>query len=164
MYRFIGLSVFLLLAPAAACKTEEAPPGGPPSGLSGPNMSGARPRRMANCPSAVRGAITTTTPTPDGIDVVVTAPDPAAERKIVGLAEFHAQFPRPLSPFPHNGLGGGRGHIGFCPIVRGTASITATAVPGGVRVHLSETSPERVRALQRIVQERTQNLRAFAQS
>lgn len=161
MYRSIGLSVFVLLAPAAACKTEEAPPS---SSLSGPDMSGARERKMANCPSAVRGAITTTMPTPDGIDVTVTAPDPATERTIVGLAELHARFPRPLTPFPHNGLRGGGGRIGYCPFAHDAATITTTAVPGGVRIHFGASSPERARDLQRIIQERAQNLRAFASS
>ncbi len=163
MYRLIGLSVVVLLAPAAACKTEEAPPA-PSAGLWGPDMSGARERRMANCPSAVPGAITTTTPTPDGIDVTVTAPDPRAEQAIVGLAELHARFPRPLTPFPHNGLRGGGGRIGYCPFAHDAATITTTAVPGGVRIHFGASSPERARHMQQIVQERARKLRALAAS
>ena len=119
------------------------------------------PRKMAYCPSAVRGAVTRTTPTAKGIDVTVTATDPEAARTIVALAELHARFPRSLIPFPgHFGLRSGGSRIGFCPIVHEDTSIKTTRVPDGVRIRLRARSPERVRELQTLVEERAARLRS----
>jgi hypothetical protein len=161
MRRSLGLSCFLLLVPAAACKQDESPPPRP----SGPEMSGPQSRRMANCPSAVRGAVTLTTPTPDGIDVTVTSPDLTAARQIAELAQFHARNPRPLLPFPHTGLGGGRGHAGYCPIARGDdVIITASVIPGGATIHLRARLPWRVHDLRESVVTRAERLRSFPSS
>ena len=159
MSRSLGLICFLLLAPTAACKKDESPPSPP-----GPNMSGAMQRKMANCPSAVRGAVTQTTPTGDGIDVTVTATDPTAALAIMTLAEFHARTPSRLTPFPHTGLRGDTSRIGFCPIVHGIATITTTFIPGGARIHLAAISPMRVSELQALVEARAARLRSFPTS
>lgn len=159
----LGLSCFLLLllVPAAACEEDESPPPAP----SGPEMSGPLTRKMANCPSAVRGAVTRTTPTPDGIDVTVTSEDPAAALQIAELAQFHARTPYSLLPFPHNGLGGGNGHAGYCPIARGNdAIVTASVIPGGATIHLRARMPWRVQDLQESVVTRAARLRSFPSS
>lgn len=136
----------------------------PPPPPSGPNMSGHMERMMANCPSAVRGAVTQTARTTDGIDVTVTAPDATAEREIITRAEFHARTPKPLSPIPHIGLRGGGSHIGYCPLLHDGTSITTTPTPGGITMHIQTRSPERVRELQEIVEARAARMRNFPSS
>lgn len=153
----------LILAPMAACKSNErqAPP---PSDLAGPNMSGKVERGMANCPSAVPGAVTKIALTADGVDVTVTAPDPQAQRKIVTLADFHARTPGSLAPWPHSGLRSGGSHIGHCPILHEHTTITAAAVPGGVRLQLRADAPSRVKELQDIISARVARLPGFPSS
>ncbi len=151
------LMITLVIVPLAACAASESLPPPPPE-PAGPNMSGKAQRRMANCPSAVPGAVTRVQLTRDGIDVTVTAPAPDAQRTIVALAEFHARTVRPLDATPHVGLRGGGSRIGFCPILHDGTKITATAVPGGVRLQLRAESPARVKELQDIVSARAARL------
>lgn len=153
----------LVLLPLAACAASESlppPPATPslPPELAGPNMSGKLQRRMANCPSAVPGAVTKVQLTRDGVDLTITAPGPDAQRTIVALAEFHARTERPLSATPHVGLRGGGARIGFCPLLHGGTKITASAVPGGVRMQLRAESPARVKELQETVSARAARL------
>lgn len=157
------LSVLLVsLAPLAACKDSRSNP--PLPEPTGRNMSGALSRHMANCPSAVPGAITTVQPTADGVDVTITSRDPDAERRITALAQT---LERPRSvPFaiPHGGLRTGGAQIGYCPITRHGATITTGIVPGGVRVHLRADSPGQIEELQTTVTARAKRLPGFASS
>jgi hypothetical protein len=150
-----------LIVPLAACKKQPLQLEPEPVG---PNMSGRTPHQMANCPAAVPGALTKVQPTADGIDVTITAPDPDAQRRIVALASFHEHTPMPLARVPHSGMRGGGARIGFCPIVHHGATIHATVVPGGVRIHLRADSPREISALRETVTERATRLPGFASS
>src|SRR5262245_36886904 len=84
----------------------------------GPMLSGKTPKHMRNCPSAVAGAKTVAKPTADGVDITITADDPAARQRIVDLARWHAVMTEPVWGMPpHTGMRGGPGTIGFCPII-----------------------------------------------
>jgi hypothetical protein len=154
------LMLSFLLVPPAACKGEARQS----SEASRPDMSGPTVRRMANCPSAVPGAVTKIALTPDGIDVTVTAAAPEAQRRIAALADFHARASGPLSPLPHSGLRGDDSRIGYCPVVHAGATITTAAVPGGVRIQLRADSRTRVKELQDRVSARAARLPGFASS
>jgi hypothetical protein len=157
--------VIVVIVPIAACAASESLPPPPPSPEpAGPNMSGKIDRRMANCPSAVPGAVTKVELTPGGVDVTVTAPGPEAQRTIVALAQFHARTPKPLDATPHVGLRGGGSRIGFCPLLHDNTTITTSTVPGGVRLHLRADSPSRVKELQAIVSTRVARLPRFPSS
>lgn len=153
----------LVLLTLATCAASEPLPPLPPE-LAGPNMSGKLQRRMANCPSAVPGAITRIEPTAGGVDVTVTAPGPDARRTIVALAEFHARTPRPLSRTPHVGLRGGGSRIGYCPILHDGTTVTSIPVPGGVRIQLRADRPARVKELRDLVRARAARFPGFASS
>jgi hypothetical protein len=127
-------------------------------------MSGTAPRGMANCPSAVPGAVTRFKRTAGGADVTVTAPGTDAQHAIVARAELHARTPTPISSTPHVGLRGGGSRIGFCPILHDGTTITVTPVPGGVRIQLRADSPARVRELQDIVSARAARMPGYASS
>jgi predicted small lipoprotein YifL len=157
------LMLLLLLVPIAACRDNEPLPLPPPE-PTGPNMSGTAPHRMANCPSAVPGAITQVEPTAGGVDVTVTATGQDAQRRILALAEFHERTPRALFPIPHSGLRAGGSRIGFCPIVHHGAFVTTTRVPGGVRIELRADWPTRVKSLQETVSARAARLPGFVSS
>ena len=148
----------LLLAPlaAAACKDEPSPP---PPDRADTNMSGETQRKMANCPSAVAGAVTRVELTRGGADVTVTAPSPEAAREITSLARLHTSN-RGLPVIRiHNGGGNGGARTGYCPTVHDGASLTAITVPGGVRFQLRASTPQDVKDLQLRVSERAARLR-----
>jgi hypothetical protein len=105
-------------------------------------LTGARPRHMRNCPSAVPTATTRAERTPDGIDLVITSSDPAARQRITELANLHVAMSVPLWLIPqHSGLHGGPEAIGFCPIIHDDTTVTADQLANGVRVHVAAHSP-----------------------
>jgi hypothetical protein len=130
---------------------------------SGPQaMTGTRPRQGANCPASVPGASTKIELTPDGVDVSVTAKDPAVERQILELAAFHARGETAEVSKPHDGKHGGSGGVGYCPIiVNETTRITTSDIPGGVTLHIHARSPSRVKELQEMVKQRAMRLPGY---
>jgi hypothetical protein len=156
-------SLVLIIIAAMACKAKEKAPPQPRESM-GANMSGSMPRKMANCPSAVPGATTRLAMTTDGVDVVVTAPDPKAEAAIRALAEFHAQSDTTGLGLQHTGLRGTPGLAGFCPIIHNGNTVTATTVPHGARVHVAALSPQRVTELQQATSARAARLPGFVGS
>lgn len=158
--------VWILVAVAACQEKKESPPP-PTTGEPAPaqaNRSGKLQNKMANCPSAVPGAKTTIAMTSDGVDVTVTAREPAAERKIVELAEFHARTAPSASGTQHTGKGGGPARIGFCPTVHAGATVRASHVAGGVRVEIRASSPTQVSELQTVTKARASRLPGFVSS
>jgi hypothetical protein len=121
---------------------------------------------MANCPAAVRGAVTKVELTAGGADVIVTAQQPEAKRRIIELAMFHDRMPdwswfgRGL----HSGLRSGGGRIGHCPTQHALATVTTRPVPGGVRFELRADTPSRIKELQEAVAARAARLPGFASS
>ena len=123
-------------------------------------MTGTRPRRMANCPSALPGASTTVKDTADGVELQITTNDPAVQQRLVKLAKFHAmlQFPNWFVK-PHSGLGGGPSTIGYCPIVHQDTLLTYAPIANGVTIHVA-TAPDKVSALQRETHARVNTLQS----
>ncbi len=158
-----NVSLVLIIA-AMSCKSNEreAPP--LRSEAAEPNMSGAMPRKMANCPASVPGATTKLGMTTDGIDVTITAHDPAVAENIRTLAEYHAHMDTTGLGLSHTGLRGGASRIGFCPIIHDGTTVTTAVVPEGVRVHVRASSPQRVNELQAKTTARAARLPGFVAS
>lgn len=122
-------------------------------------LTGERPNRMRNCPSAVTGATTRAKPTPDGVDIEITAADPTAAKRITELARLHADLSGPLMFMPyHTATHGGPGTIGFCPIVHTGTTVSAQPLPDGARVHVAARSPYTIKMLQLETEQRVRAL------
>jgi hypothetical protein len=122
-------------------------------------LSGTRPLRMRNCPSAVPGATTSAHPTSDGVDLRITARDPQARERILMLAQLQSGQGDPLAIIPaHSGLHGGPGTQGFCPIIHANTKVTFDELDEGVVVHVRAGSPDQVSQLQRATQARVHEL------
>ncbi len=154
------LIVMLTTAVASAQSSRPTVPGTEPQDA----MTGRRERKMANCPSAVQGARTQVTPTPDGVAVTVTADSPDAQHRIYALAEIHARLDTTALGYEHTGWRGSTGRIGYCPIIHERTTVTATAIPRGARIDVKASSPDEVRALQQATMQRAQRLPRFGSS
>ena len=126
-------------------------------------LTGQLPRQMRNCPSAVASATTRMERARDGVDLVITSPDPDARREIAARAFAQSWQGDPLAhATPHTGEHGGPGTIGYCPIIHADTSVTYTAIPDGVRVHIAAQRPEDVPALQQATEARVTASREHA--
>jgi len=136
-------------------------PASPPSPLYPSAPQGKLPRGMRNCPSALPGATTQVIATKDGVDLVITAPDPVVQRQIVELAIVHEHLGRPNpAEAAHNGLHGGPGNIGYCPVVHVGTTVTYLRLSNGAVIHIHATSPEAIPQLQRAITDRVALLAA----
>ena len=143
--------------PLTGCPSKAADDNQPP-GLA-PQLSGTLPRQMRNCPSAVPSARTIATPTPDGVDLTITSPDPIAQRRIVALAQLHATWGEPLWAMPaHTGMHGGPTTIGRCPIIHAKTLVSQQEIPDGARIHVRSLIPGMASRLQEITELRVNAL------
>jgi TusA-related sulfurtransferase len=120
-----------------------------------PSPQSSLKRGMRNCPSALPGAATRVVDTKDGVDLEITATDPAVQQQIVELAIIHAHLGLPNSAEPaHSGMHGGRGDIGYCPILHVGTQVTFQRRAGGAVIHVHALAPAAVPQLQRAIAER----------
>jgi hypothetical protein len=158
--RFAGLMITLFALAACGSKREEAP-----TPELGGNMTGERPRNMANCPSTVPGASTTVEMIPDGVVVTVTGNDAAAQQEIMKRAELHARAAEnPPGGPAHTGKHGGPARIGFCPSVFDDTTIDLAKVEGGVQMTVKPVSKKHVAELQASTKARAARLPGFTSS
>lgn len=122
------------------------------------NMSGPRMRGLAGCPSAVAGATTSVTKIPEGVDLVITAPDKDRAAQIRILAHRLAELQPASEVVQHTGKGTGGGKIGYCPVVIVDTELTVEDVEGGSRILAKARHPAFVSALQAITEERAEAL------
>ena len=128
-------------------------------------LTGTRPQRMRNCPSAVPSAVTTVTETVSGIDLVITAPDPDTRAQVASLARRQATLGNPRWFFPqHSGLHGGPGGQGFCPVIHANTTVTWEPIPEGVRIHVAARGTDQVTALQRATEARVRAMKMMPAS
>jgi len=114
---------------------------------------------MRNCPSSLAGSSTRATNTEAGVDLEITAADPAVQQKIVELATMHEKMGDPDgSAMEHTGLHGGPGVIGHCPIIHAATIVSVTRIGNGAMVHLRAVAPDGVAKLQAGVAERVAGL------
>jgi hypothetical protein len=135
-------------APAASPIAVAAP-------VAGRVRHGALEHSMTNCPTAVKGAVTRASNTESGVDLTITADDPASQRQIVELAARHEQIGDPDGSAPrHTGLHGGPGGIGHCPVIHDATTVTFTRLRRGAVIHLRALLPSDVARVQAIANAR----------
>ncbi len=110
---------------------------------------------MANCPSAVPGAITGMRLVDGGVILDITATDPDAARAIVDRAHLAATH---LPPDPvrgeHSGAHGGPGTTGHCPVVHVNTVVSVEDIAGGARITVMARDPAGTATLQAETRER----------
>ncbi len=122
-------------------------------------MTGSREKHMVNCPSVVETASTQAIHTADGVDLVITSPDPKAQRRIVELAALHSKWGETDVLVPHHsGKHGGPGALGYCPVIHTGTIVTYTEIEGGARIHVAARRADDVPAVQRLTQQRVDGL------
>lgn len=110
---------------------------------------------MRNCPTAVPGANVTSTHSEFGVEIEVTAPDPASQRRIIELAAMHERMGDPDGlTRQHTGLHGGPGGLGRCPVIHSATTVRFTRIRKGAVIHVHALVPEDVARVQVIVAER----------
>jgi len=114
---------------------------------------------MRNCPNALAGTTTNLTNTQDGVDLEITANDPAIQQQIVQLAMVQAHMGKPnKSEMEHTGMHGGPGDMGYCPIIHTATMVTFDEVKGGAVIHVRAQKPEDVSNLQTNIASRVARL------
>ena len=116
---------------------------------------------MRNCPNALAGTTTNLTNTSDGVDLEITANDPATQQKIVQLAMVQAHMGHPnKAEMEHTGMHGGPGDNGYCPIIHTATTVTFTEIRGGAVIHVRAEAPQDVAKLQATIAGRVARLAA----
>jgi hypothetical protein len=118
---------------------------------------------MANCPSALRTAVTRVADLSDGVSVTVTVTDPDAYDRLLALAEVHARIGDPAGEsLEHSGMHGGPGIIGHCPIIHAATRVIYERIPGGVRFAIRALPGRDLADLRRETRARAASLPRFA--
>jgi TusA-related sulfurtransferase len=126
------------------------------------DMSGAKERGMAHCPSTVPGATTKAEALPDGVQLTVTGSDPATVVEIRDRAHHQAFAALHPGHKPHTGKGGGPGDIGYCPVVVVDSEVTATDLVDGAKITVKPKDPGNVGEIQKMTKERIEGLKQIA--
>ncbi len=115
--------------------------------------------KMAHCPSAILGAVTSLKNTPGGVSVTVVASPPTDDlvksirERSAHLAEVADDAGAAVEP-PHTGEGGGHGSIGRCPVVVTNTTLKVKDIPGGSQIDVKANAPADVPKLQAEAKER----------
>jgi TusA-related sulfurtransferase len=126
-----------------------------PEPTSYPTPQSSLHRGMRNCPSALAGATTRVIDTEDGVDLEITATDPVVQRQIIELAIVHEHLGHPNgAEAAHTGMHGGRGDIGYCPIIHVGTMVTYRRRSDGAVIHVHALKPEAVSQMQKAITER----------
>lgn len=126
------------------------------------DMSGHKERNMRNCPSGVRGAVTSADNRPDGVLLRVTSDDPTAQAEIRRRARRQADIARQPArgALEHTGQGTGAGEMGYCPGMEQGTVIGVEELPTGALLRVTARSPRNVEKIQQTTHERLKALRA----
>jgi hypothetical protein len=144
-------SILAILVTAACSST--------PSHPTHPAPIGQLEQGMRNCPSAVDGAVTKLRNQIGGVDLIITADAPVAQRRILELARLHARLGDPDgSAMEHTGRHGGPGDIGHCPVVHAATTVSVTPLPNGATIHIRALLAGDVRHLQTVISDRVARL------
>ena len=110
------------------------------SKLAEPGGDQAGARKMANCPSAVPGAVTKVEEKGDAVLVTITAKDAAATTDVRERAKKLDEAAVKAASDKHDGMGGGAG-TGRCPVVLEETTLASKEVPGGIEVTVKPKKP-----------------------
>jgi TusA-related sulfurtransferase len=115
--------------------------------------------KMAHCPSAILGAVTSLKNTPSGVSVTVVA-SPVTDELVKSIRERSQHLAEvagdagPAVEPPHTGEGGGHGSIGRCPIVVTNTTLKVKDIAGGAQIDVKANVPADVPKLQAESKER----------
>lgn len=110
---------------------------------------------MRNCPTAVAGATTQAANTTFGVDLTITATEPASWRRILELAALHERMGDPDGSAPrHTGLHGGPGSFGRCPVIHTATTVTFSRLRKGAVIHIRALLPDDIARVQALVADR----------
>jgi hypothetical protein len=121
-----------------------------------PGAEGAGAGKMAHCPNAVKGALTSVADAKDGVTVTITSKDASLVSEIRSRAQ-HIATAAKLDPkaVSHDGNGGGGGGLGRCPIVLKDTDVDAKDAPGGSVILVKPKKGSDLKTLQKEVRERS---------
>jgi TusA-related sulfurtransferase len=115
---------------------------------------------MAHCPNAVTGADTAIKDVPGGVEVTVTAADPAAVLDVRARVQALVEAQKNQNPnVKHTGQGEGGGLLGRCPIVLKDTTITTADVTNGSKMTVAAKDPAEVDWLRRETRDRQEDLK-----
>jgi len=134
-----GMRPLLLIAIVSAACSNESPSKSHPTST----LAGKREHQMLNCPSAVPGALTKATDTDGGVDITITARDPAARESILARAHKHERMGAPKGLDVHDGSHRGAGAMGFCPIIHANTTVDVEPIGDGVILHITAPAADR---------------------
>ena len=138
---------------ASAAASVSTPPAASSAGL-------APSGKMAHCPNAVPGATTDIKDVPGGVEITVTAQDPAATTDIRARVQALVEAQKNQNPnVKHTGQGEGGGLLGRCPIVLKDTTITTADVTNGSKMTVAAKDPTEVDWLRRETRDREEDLK-----
>jgi TusA-related sulfurtransferase len=115
---------------------------------------------MAHCPNAVPSATTSLTNVEGGVELKITATDPAAVADIRARTKAILEVSKAPSAKKHDGNGGGGGPFGRCPVILRDTTIEAADLEGGARITVRTKAPAEIDWLRREASERAAQLQA----
>ena len=131
--------------------------------LAMPGSEGAGINKMAHCPNAVKGALTSVADQKDAVTITVTAKDDASVKEIhdrsqkIALAAKVAPAARPM----HDGTGNGGGGLGRCPIVLKDTEIAVKETPTGSVITVKPKKAGDLKALDKEIRDRSAKFAAL---
>jgi hypothetical protein len=166
--RSFALALLPLVVFSLACEQHSAPAPTPSAAVSAPMAaSSAAPivgaqtksaNKLDACPSAVSGAKTALVEVPNGVELLVTAPDAAAQAEVRARALRTVEAARAEPAGAHTGDGTGSGSSGRCPVVLRGTRVTSVDIEGGVRITVLGARPEELDWLRRETRDRLAEL------
>jgi hypothetical protein len=106
--------------------------------------------RIRNCPSGVRGAVTSADVRPDGVLMRVTADDPVAQREIRQRARQQANVAQRSDA----------DELGYCPEMEPGTILGVEELPTGALMRVTARSPRDLARIQQSAHDRLQAVRA----
>ena len=124
--------------------------------LAMPGSEGAGVGKMAHCPNAVKGALTSVADAKDGVQITVTAKDDASVKEIRDrTTHIVAAAKNDPASVKHDGQGDGGGGLGRCPVVLKDTDVEAKDAPGGSVILVKPKKATDLKTLQKEVRERS---------
>jgi hypothetical protein len=155
--RWLALAVPFLVG---ACRVSSTP-AGTSTLTAASNVAASAPaagqaERLSRCPSAVSGATTVVTETPDGVEVRITASGDATNEIRRRSAALVAAADETRGK--HQGTGAVNGQFGRCPVVMRNTKLDVRDIPGGSAVAMRPSQPRELAWLRREVETRSAQL------
>ena len=114
--------------------------------------------KMAHCPNVVQGAQTSVKDVDKGVELTVTATDPAATADIRARAKSLVADSLNQSTSKHTGGGGGGGIYGKCPVILKDVTLAAVDIDNGTKLTVTPNGALELDWLRRETRNRVERL------